>query len=118
MIASGWLYLLALTVSILGLGLIDRRHKLAFFAQPRATSLAVLAGVVFFAVVDIVGITLGIFFRGSGPYLTGLVIAPEFPIEELFFLTLLCYNTLVGYAWIERKVLEHKGGARSPVKEA
>jgi lycopene cyclase domain-containing protein len=53
--------------------------------------------VVVFLIWDLVGIALGIFFRGSGPYLTGITIAPELPIEEVFFLTLLSYTILIAY---------------------
>lgn len=60
-------------------------------------------GVAFFAAVDLIGISLGIFFRGNSPYLSGLTVAPEFPIEELFFLTLLCYSILAVYAAFESK---------------
>lgn len=118
MFDSGWFYLLALTFSLVGLGLLDHRHRLAFFSKPRATALAILAGVIFFSFVDVLGIALGIFFRGSGPFLTGFVIAPEFPIEELFFLTLLSYNTLIAYAWLERRVLERRATARGAKPES
>ena len=30
--------------------------------------------------------------------MTGLQVAPELPVEELFFLTLLCYLTMNAYA--------------------
>ena len=51
-------------------------------------------GLVFFLVWDLSGIGLGIFFRGETSFMTGLVIAPELPVEELFFLALLCYLTM------------------------
>ncbi len=91
------LYLLALAVSLLGMGLIDFRHKLALFTQPLRTLATPTIAVVVFLIWDLVGIAQGIFFRGSGPYLTGITIAPELPIEELFFLTLLSYTILIAY---------------------
>jgi len=39
--------------------------------------------------------------------LTGIQIFPEFPIEEIFFLMLLCYSTLIALTWIT-KVLNKK----------
>lgn len=91
------LYLLALTVSLLGMGLIDFKHKLALFSQPLRTAITIAVAVTLFLIWDLVGISLGIFFRGQGPYLTGLTIAPELPIEEVFFLTLLSYTILIAY---------------------
>ncbi len=91
------LYLLALAVSILGMGLIDFKHKLALFAQPLRTLVTLTISVAVFLIWDLVGIAQGIFFRGSGPYLTGITIAPELPIEEVFFLTLLSYTILIAY---------------------
>ena len=91
------LYLLALAVSLLGMGLIDFKHKLALFVQPLRTLVTLTISVVVFLIWDLVGIAQGIFFRGSGPYLTGITIAPELPIEEVFFLTLLSYTILIAY---------------------
>ncbi len=91
------LYLLAIAVSLLGMGLIDFKHKLALFAQPLRTLITLASSVVVFLIWDLVGIAQGIFFRGSGPYLTGITIAPELPIEEVFFLTLLSYTILIAY---------------------
>ncbi len=91
------LYLLALAVSLLGMGLIDLKHKLALFVQPLRTLVTLAISVVMFLIWDLVGIAQGIFFRGSGPYLTGITIAPELPIEEVFFLTLLSYTILIAY---------------------
>ena len=51
-------------------------------------------GVLFFLIWDLAGITLGIFFRGNPGLLTGIQLSPELPLEELFFLTLLCYLTM------------------------
>ena len=91
---ENWWYLASLVISILGMVLLDRRHQLVFFKHAQASLITMAIGIAFFAVADLAGIALRIFFRGSSPYLSGLVIAPEFPIEELFFLTLLCYSIL------------------------
>jgi len=91
-------YLTALVLSLLGLGLIDRRHRLALFAgEVKRTLLAVAIGVGFFLYWDVVGIAQGVFFRGAGPYQTGVLIGEELPLEEVFFLTLLCYVLLLSY---------------------
>ena len=96
-------YLLTLLVSILGLVGIDKRHKLALFRYPLPTIVSVSIAVVVFLIWDIVGIALGIFFRGSTIFLSGLMLGPELPLEELFFLTLLSYNTLLAYQFFARR---------------
>ncbi|WP_285041135.1 lycopene cyclase domain-containing protein [Plantibacter sp. LMC-P-059a] len=90
----GLLYLLALLVSITGMIMLDRRFRLFFWADRRRAAVILPAGVVFFLVWDLFGIGLGIFFRGETSFMTGLQVAPELPIEEVFFLTLLCYLTM------------------------
>jgi lycopene cyclase domain-containing protein len=91
-------YLTALVVSLVGLGLIDRRHRLALFAgEVKRTLVTVAIGVAFFLYWDVVGIAQGVFFRGAGPYQTGVLIGEELPLEEVFFLALLCYVLLLSY---------------------
>ena len=94
-----YLYLIALLFSILGVCLLDWTHKVALFVDPIATVLAVAFSVAVFLAWDLVGIANGIFFRGEAPHLSGILLAPELPLEELFFLILLSYNTLVVYRW-------------------
>lgn len=98
-----WLYLAGLCVSLSGLALLDRRYKLAFWHNARPTALTIGVAVGIFIVWDIIGIALGIFFHGGSVWTLPLRIIPEFPIEELFFLTLLCYVTLLLYRGMERK---------------
>lgn len=100
----GFLYLTLLLISIAGLVAIDHRHKLALFPHPLPTLISVLAGVTVFLIWDIVGIALGIFFRGPAPHLSGLLLGPELPLEELFFLILLSYNTLLAYQFFARRL--------------
>lgn len=98
-------YLVALVVSLTGLGLLDYTHKLALFAgKVWQTLVTVAVGVVFFLVWDVAGIAAGVFFRGPGPYQTGILIGPELPLEEVFFLTLLCYVILLSYLAVERRM--------------
>jgi lycopene cyclase domain-containing protein len=88
------LYLLALAVALTGMVVLDRRFRLFFWAAPRRAAIVLIIGVAFFLVWDLAGIGLGIFFRGETAFMTGLQLAPELPLEELFFLTLLCYLTM------------------------
>lgn len=88
------LYLLALAISLTGMVVLDRRFRLFFWKNARVAAIVLAAGVVFFLVWDLAGIGSGIFFRGETEFMTGLQIAPELPLEEVFFLTLLCYLTM------------------------
>lgn len=91
-------YLTVLVVSLAGLVGIDHRHRLALFAGYRLRTLvAVGIGVAIFSLWDVVGISFGVFFKGAGPYQSGVMLGPEFPLEEVFFLTLLCYTSLLMY---------------------
>jgi lycopene cyclase domain-containing protein len=99
-----YLYLIGLLFSILGLGLLDFKHQLAIKQFPLATLLSVGLGVAVFLVWDLVGIYFGIFFRGNAPHLTGITLAPELPLEEVFFLILLSYNALLAYQFFAKRV--------------
>ncbi|WP_062290471.1 lycopene cyclase domain-containing protein [Demequina phytophila] len=99
---TSFAYLGALLVSIAGLVLLDRRYRVAVFDRPRPALLTVAIAVAFFLAWDAVGVGLGIFFIGDAPYLTGVLLAPEVPLEELFFLVLLVYQTLLLWRWLHR----------------
>lgn len=89
-----FLYLLALTIALIGMVSLDRRFSLFFWRDARRAAVVLVVGVVFFLAWDVAGIGLGIFFRGETTFMTGLQLAPELPVEELLFLTLLCYLTM------------------------
>lgn len=95
-------YLAILLISLAGLYLLDRTHKLAFTVDPKRALLSMVPAFVVFVIWDIAGIALGIFFRGNNTLLTGIQIFPEFPIEEIFFLMLLCYSALIALTWISK----------------
>jgi lycopene cyclase domain-containing protein len=97
-----WLYLIALLVSIAGLVVIDYRLKLAFWRDAKRTAITVGIGMVIFILWDYFGIALGIFFHGESQYALPYRIFPEFPIEELFFLFLLCYTALLLYLGLKQ----------------
>lgn len=92
-----WTYLTALIVSIAGMATIDWRHKLAYWHNKKRTLVTVGTAMSVFVLWDILGISLGIFLHGSSQLTLPFRLLPEFPIEELFFLLLLCYSTLVIY---------------------
>ncbi|GGF35655.1 lycopene cyclase domain-containing protein [Subtercola lobariae] len=90
----GVLYLLGLLVALTGMVLLDRRFHLFFWRDARRAAIVLAVGVLFFLGWDAAGINLGIFFRGETSFMTGIVVARELPLEELFFLALLCYLTM------------------------
>ena len=97
-----FLYLLALLIALTGMVVLDRRFRLFFWRDARRAGIVLVAGVVFFLAWDLAGVGGGIFFRGETSFMTGLQVAPEVPIEEVFFLTLLCYLTMNVYGWWSR----------------
>ncbi|MEH3089319.1 MAG: lycopene cyclase domain-containing protein [Microbacterium arborescens] len=91
------MYLVALLVSLTGVGLLDRRFRLALWRTPRTTVVASLVGTAFFLVWDAVGIATGVFVKGDSPALLGVDLAPHLPVEEPVFLLFLSYLALVAY---------------------
>lgn len=92
-----WFYLIGLLVGITGLLLIDRRWKLAFWREGKRTALTLIVAILIFVLWDFFGISLGIFFHGGSVYSLPYRLAPEFPVEEIVFLFLLTYSTLIIY---------------------
>lgn len=95
-------YLTALLVSAGCMLLVDWRYRLFVFHAPVRALSVVMVGTVFFLVWDIAGIALGIFQHGPAgsaagwaPYMTGIMIGPELPLEEVIFLMFLCHITMV-----------------------
>lgn len=90
----GVIYLAALAISLTGMVVLDRRFGLFFWRDARRAGIVYAVGMVFFLVWDLVGISAGVFFRGETSVLTGILVAPEVPLEELFFLSLLIYSAM------------------------
>ena len=98
-----FIYLSALLISLVGLVALDFRFKLAFAKNPKAAAIAIAIPYLIFVIWDAAGIALGIFFKGESRYLSGIMLAKDFPLEELFFLALLCYTTLIIATWFSRR---------------
>ena len=98
----GVVYLAALFGGIVSMLLIDHRFKLFFWHDPKSASVVTIVGLVVLLLWDFAGIHLGIFFRGDGQIATGIVLAPELPIEEPVFLIFLILCTMVLYTGIAR----------------
>ena len=102
----GFLYLAALLVSLTGMVVLDRRFRLFFWQDARRATVVLTTGIVFFLIWDLAGINLGVFFRGAGQWMTGIQLAPELPLEEVFFLTLLSYMTMNVFAALTKAVVK------------
>lgn len=96
-------YLAIIVFGLAGMLTIDIRYRLAILKKPKTTLATLAVSVLFFSIWDSAGIAMGIFFEGSSNWLIGINLAPEYPIEEAFFLTLFSYTTLVLYRWFESR---------------
>ena len=106
-----FLYLAALLVSLTGMVMLDRRFTLFFWQDVRRATIVLTTGIVFFLIWDLTGIDAGVFFRGDGPWMTGIQLAPELPLEEMFFLTLLSYMTMNVFVAVSRGVTKYENKA-------
>lgn len=97
-------YAVFLLLSIGGLATLDYRYTLALWYNARQTLIVLGNALAFFIVWDIAGILAGIFRIGQNTLLIGLHIG-EFPIEELLFLVLLNYTSLIVYCGLRRRRL-------------
>lgn len=96
-------YLFFILFSIFGICILDYKYKLAFFYNAKRSVITLLTSILMFVVWDIFGISLGIFFKGDSIYLSNIMLAKDFPIEEIFFLFFLSYFTLILYRLAESK---------------
>ncbi len=98
----GVFYLVSLLLGITCMLLLDHRFRLFFWRDAKAAAIVTAVGVLFLLGWDLAGIGLGIFLRGEGTIATGLLLAPELPIEEPVFLLFLVLCTMVLYTGARR----------------
>lgn len=98
---SFW-YLAALLLATGCMLLIDWRFRLFFWHNASAAALVTLAGTGFLLLWDAAGIAAGIFLRGSAGIASGIVLAPELPLEEPVFLVFLVICTMILYTGAAR----------------
>lgn len=91
----GFLYLVFLLAGIGCMLLLDHRFKLFFWHDPAVALLITVVGTALFLVWDIAGIAAGVFLRGDALIASGIVLAPELPLEEPIFLVFLVLCTMV-----------------------
>lgn len=95
------------------MALIDHRWRLFFWADPRRAAVVFAAGFTLFLVWDVVALQLELYERGRSAYMTGIELAPEFPVEELLFVTFLPYLTMVVHGLVLRSLGRTSTRARS-----
>jgi lycopene cyclase domain-containing protein len=98
----GVLYLAGLVIALTGMVALDWRLRLFFWRDWRRALIVLVTGLAFFLLWDTQGIRLGIFFRGETSFMTGIPLARELPLEEPFFLLLLCYLAMNLYGYLSR----------------
>ena len=111
------MYLLMLLVFLGCYALIDRRWNLYFWSGYKLRAwLVLVVGVLFFLAWDVVGIVNGLFWHGENSLTLGILVAPELPLEEVFFLAFLCYQTMIyviGAPVLWRWLRDRRGTAAS-----
>jgi lycopene cyclase domain-containing protein len=107
-------YLAALLLALACIALMDRRWKLVLWSDVRRGAVVLAAGVVFFLAWDLLAVHFGFYRRSGSDLMTGAQIAPDIPVEELFFVLFLCYVTLVLHTLLDRLMttLAPSSGAR------
>jgi lycopene cyclase domain-containing protein len=104
-------YLATLVVALGCVGLVDRRWRLVLWSDVRRGAAVLASGVVFFLAWDLVAVRQGFYRRGGADVMTGLQVAADLPLEEVFFVLFLCYVTVVLHrlvhqvlaAWLRRE---------------
>ncbi|WP_206680369.1 lycopene cyclase domain-containing protein [Flaviflexus huanghaiensis] len=101
----------AILVLLIGcMAMLDVRFSLVLRRAPRHI-IALILGIGFFVLWDLVAIAMGFYYRGESDGMSGILLTPEFPIEELLFITFLCYMTLVLHAAIGLVIERRRGDA-------
>lgn len=110
------LYLFILLALLGCMTLLDARFRLFFWARPFAALLVTAIGLGYFLAWDLWAISAGIFFHRDSPLMTGIMLAPELPLEEPVFLLFLVYQTMViftGFLTWRRRACTHRTRRRS-----
>ena len=98
----GLIYLSCLILASACMLLIDYRFRLFFWADAATATLVTLGGLFFLLMWDAAGIVQGVFFRGDSVIASGVMIAPEMPVEEPVFLLFLVLCTMTLFTGAER----------------
>src|SRR5699024_1681711 len=92
---TGLVYLLCLLVPLVCMAVLDRRFRLVLWRAPRRGAVVLAAGIGLFLLWDLAAIAVGHYRMGQSPLMTGILLGPELPLEELVFIAFLSYHALV-----------------------
>lgn len=101
---TGVLYLAMLLGALGCMALLDRRFSLVFPRSPWRAAAVLATGTAFLLAWDVLAIGNGFYHRGESTAMTGVLLAPELPLEELVFVVFLCYLTLVLHGLLQLAV--------------
>lgn len=110
-------YLLALLVPLVCMGLLDRRFRLVLWRAPRRAAIVLAAGIGLFLLWDLAAIASGHYRMGASPWMTGILLGPELPLEELVFITFLSYHALVLWGLVDLLLGRTRRRSTSAVRE-
>ncbi|WP_141364085.1 lycopene cyclase domain-containing protein [Glutamicibacter uratoxydans] len=87
---------LSILITLIGcMVLIDARGRLFFFHRWARASMCLILGTGLFIVWDAAAIGQGVFLHLDSPLMTGVMVGPQFPVEEVFFLIFLNYSSII-----------------------
>jgi lycopene cyclase domain-containing protein len=87
-------YLSILLFSLIGLLYFDYKKKFVIFTKNGSSIRDIIFASLLFLIIDIVGVVNGIFYSNR-KYIVGVDVFPGVPIEEIFFLLLFSYFSLI-----------------------
>ena len=95
-------YLILLLAAAACLAVVDWKFRLCVWRSRGPTAIVIAAGVGLFLAWDAVAIAAGVFLHGASPLMTGILLAPELPLEEPVFLAFFSYSALLLFGASER----------------
>jgi lycopene cyclase domain-containing protein len=108
---SSLVYLASLVLVLGCMALVDHRWKLFFWSDPRRAAVVFSFGFALFLAWDLVALHFELYERGRSEYMTGIEVAPDLPVEELFFVAFLPYLTMVLHG-LGRRMLQVEESSR------
>lgn len=106
-------YLGTLALGSVCMAVMDHRWRLVLWADARRALTVIGVGFVLFLAWDVAALRLGLYHRGESAAMTGVEVAPDLPLEEIFFILFLCYLTLVMHRLVHRFLLREPAEDRS-----
>ncbi|MDI3330777.1 MAG: lycopene cyclase domain-containing protein [Micrococcus sp.] len=103
------IYLASLLAGLGCMVLLDHRFRLVLWRAPRVGAATLGIGLATFLAWDLAAIAARHYGAGQSAAMTGIMLAPELPLEEILFITFLCYLALVLRGLLELVLGGHAG---------